>query len=1152
MIAALMKKIFWETSVDALVPVERSEARSVDIQSSQSHQEALDILALTEKKEAIKKQIIAEISERYGQDVSKVFHYAHAWERFPEISQYLQDLQSFSTQFISTFLQGIISSYTDNKISFRTLDRIESDIRTRFFLDNKWFFNQQKFPSIYSFLLKEYSTLIEKLNYKSQDLWFFISESLGEFLISLDDRYIYDANFIKNQEYANLSGDTLDIILLQQISKNDDFFKWVSTEEIERGIKILFLQQLIHDIFWNTNKKLIYKDTKNIFVLFLYLQNLLEEDKKSKDSSFLEKRRMFQSLLEVRISKKQSDDFFNSKLYIEYIQVYQFSPSFSQFLAKLFFMNPLFFSWEELHMGFIQILHTVAQGKEKQESILKYLSQNPSNSNLEIEHIRMVILLWMETLDYIKQIQSRDIEWIFYYFTERPKEWSSNYDIVFAYDMGILWDINYFILQQLQKETDENIHFILETREKCTSILPEIMMLWYIKNLIAFLPDSIGTVWEIKEYVNSYRYLGDTQKLQGLYFDIQKNILFQDIATFHCQELKLNAEQIKAIEIFYSWFYNRERCQKIFSFLRDFFGLSEFYQEKISESFWALSPEKIFILISRIWESLCWFCDFTQNYADWDDIETSLTLFLEISSSNKQEQYNSWDQEENIWVSLFWEEDASFLEKLELSQKSQDAILELCLSLNDYFLQTFFNFLRNKTLLIWEMDRQWILADQVKQSYKIITFFHSLGIWNIQKPEKIFEFLIGWSHTIESIHTMIQTLQSEFRDESEIASKYDDFIGRVMKYLRTGDMNILRLSQTSSESIQEIERKVESAVVKTRNTRTASKSPVHLVFENEKSSKIYRTLFSQEYTPVIFLLTVKEILTDTFLYSSKVYVYMMKILEERNIVLEEWLQKILCEKFWRSQGYLYPQDISELVLALPNGYFWESVTYIFRALVKKVHFCKESYTSRQIADIFYGLQHFWNSPFAIDFLKEFRKKFWKNYLQKLWFTPTEVYKSLYGLMFYEKVEWIPELQDSFFSLVPSFQDFDRVDAVTLTQLYSLYNREIPEKLRKSWHSYRKKAHFSSSRSEDIIYAQVYEKYPDAEQGKYIDGFECDIFIPSLKINIEIDGPYHVGAKAKRDALRDKYLKEKHGITVRRISLQGNKVFEVLRQSIPEL
>jgi very-short-patch-repair endonuclease len=65
-----------------------------------------------------------------------------------------------------------------------------------------------------------------------------------------------------------------------------------------------------------------------------------------------------------------------------------------------------------------------------------------------------------------------------------------------------------------------------------------------------------------------------------------------------------------------------------------------------------------------------------------------------------------------------------------------------------------------------------------------------------------------------------------------------------------------------------------------------------------------------------------------------------------------------------------------------------------------------------------------------------------------------------------------------------------------------------------------------------VFEQIQKIFLDTQRGVYIDGFEMDIFIPSLSLNIEVDGRYHRGNKLGRDKKRDAYLQSKNIKTLR--------------------
>jgi very-short-patch-repair endonuclease len=82
---------------------------------------------------------------------------------------------------------------------------------------------------------------------------------------------------------------------------------------------------------------------------------------------------------------------------------------------------------------------------------------------------------------------------------------------------------------------------------------------------------------------------------------------------------------------------------------------------------------------------------------------------------------------------------------------------------------------------------------------------------------------------------------------------------------------------------------------------------------------------------------------------------------------------------------------------------------------------------------------------------------------------------------------------------------------------------------------------TSSPYETDLVQTLRTQFPELEirQNTLLDGVELDVFIPSLKLNVEVDGMQHMG-KLRIDRIRDSRLKETYSIeTIRIRSFQGN-------------
>ncbi|PCI25501.1 hypothetical protein COB57_02175 [Candidatus Peregrinibacteria bacterium] len=124
--------------------------------------------------------------------------------------------------------------------------------------------------------------------------------------------------------------------------------------------------------------------------------------------------------------------------------------------------------------------------------------------------------------------------------------------------------------------------------------------------------------------------------------------------------------------------------------------------------------------------------------------------------------------------------------------------------------------------------------------------------------------------------------------------------------------------------------------------------------------------------------------------------------------------------------------------------------------------------------------------------------------------------------------------------------WNEADISFLAQIYALQNSPFPEKWREVYELVEKN-HIATS-SERRTGKDLAEYYRELViVNKYIEGFELDIYIPSCRLNIEIDGrEFHKGAGKKiRAQIRDRHL-SKQGITVMRLK-DGQEVSALIRR-----
>ncbi|MFH1653193.1 MAG: DUF559 domain-containing protein, partial [Pseudomonadota bacterium] len=148
----------------------------------------------------------------------------------------------------------------------------------------------------------------------------------------------------------------------------------------------------------------------------------------------------------------------------------------------------------------------------------------------------------------------------------------------------------------------------------------------------------------------------------------------------------------------------------------------------------------------------------------------------------------------------------------------------------------------------------------------------------------------------------------------------------------------------------------------------------------------------------------------------------------------------------------------------------------------------------------------------------------------------EIGNALYGLQDLRGTAEARYMIDQLFDLIKNEINLDNdIDLITLVRSVSLYDRPLPKWLEDRYNNFIRSQESKSTngelKSQNVLTKRLRET---VLVNHYIDGFELDLYIPTLKANIELDGRYHYSQRG-RDAIRDRYLKGK-GIKVYRIDL----------------
>ena len=113
----------------------------------------------------------------------------------------------------------------------------------------------------------------------------------------------------------------------------------------------------------------------------------------------------------------------------------------------------------------------------------------------------------------------------------------------------------------------------------------------------------------------------------------------------------------------------------------------------------------------------------------------------------------------------------------------------------------------------------------------------------------------------------------------------------------------------------------------------------------------------------------------------------------------------------------------------------------------------------------------------------------------------------------------------------------------LVRYYRLEKQEIPEELKNIYNSVVKKIKTSPSSNEIAFWKEISKIFPDAEYNKIVDGYELDIFLPSEKLIIEIDGVQHEREQRReKDMEKDSYFQKAYGYETLRVKSYKDNIW----------
>lgn len=736
------------------------------------------------------------------------------------------------------------------------------------------------------------------------------------------------------------------------------------------------------------------------------------------------------------------------------------------------------------------------------------------------------------------------------------------------YNLSFLSEVDYKVFQTVLSLPEEEIAYISQNPEKLDDYIQIPQILQNLENDLFFLPkehSQFVPLTQLLEYISPRKNSSDELKktikkhyaIDGCY----RIILAVRNALWTWEDEKLH-RMLKALFPYIS------DCSIEFqeNIISEFAKLGEYYKEKYLIAIRNQSRDENRFHIEKV----CWKLEIFAHFAydqdpDWTDIDLIYELFqLEYANITFQEDQNIWEEEKGIEERILECYGEEFWERL-LESFSCEASLEIIVSigekLEEYMRQIFVAFLELQELDSDILSKKWYILESV------IIFLKRNWVRSLKDTDLFFKYC--WQ--IEDI-SEVEELYTFFPEPLTRESEYKSFLDVVMKYIKNRDISILENYLNSEESNKEDTLQAEEKIKKTPKKRPNPTGVKYVIIESvpvEAVSKVelnkVRAWKNQQevVTWFIWLLRGEEE------HQALVYItalerfrrYAIKADGRYTPFIGETEMKLFEAKLLRRISQeISAGDISSMLCSfqyidpelLSPSFLW--------SIVKVLRNNETDFSAQQLCNILYSFLHMSPENIPDSCMTYLLQK-----IEKVSFSsPGDTAKALYGLhphrnshnwemqrileilfkSLQSEAKWIDDLNED---------DNEEKDTsiITIKRVYSLYKRPIPNIYQEAYrwlvwsHHFHHKNLSSSIERKVFLLAKKY--FPDAIHGAYVDWFECDIFIPSLRMNIEVDGPHHVWLQILKDRKRDEYIVGED-IQIQRLRLAAKSEKEIMTEA----
>jgi len=1100
----------------------------------------------------IYKELKEEFQEKTGENLDDIIVDTTA-PNILSTDEYTQSVQIPMVQVIGIFLDRKIKELPNwSKLriqDFTTHSKVEKYIN-----DSAKQWNQstliQEFKdrlvTIINLALKPY---IPTSIYQLEDVIVWFSDFLDREDIFSYRLWDLDEDYLRLTEentdascYPNLPNASQNVII-SMLDNPHSVLQRFSEKDIERTLKILCLSNILIQFLYqyqHDKEKVKPEHTIALGVLF-YLLELIEEDeweRKIKSTQWI------YYALWIQASSSQYRKLHASKFYSEYINR-DIEPQIRRFLATIAIQNPdKFIDKEIVQFDKTATLLAWINDPVRQSSLMRFMSQIPANSQLDDIDIWIIIFTAIEDLPYVQDLTPDDIVFIQQAFLDQ--EWEH---LEIVRDIKLLYELDYdsFTLIRTVESSHHGWRFIthmLENRENLEHGIAYLVRANSFTEEVCFLPncykDILDFVWVVLD-LSKRPYERDIEKIETAICDTKALPGYT----------KLVATNRKIYEWYESswWTFDEVmNCLDKVYWALPWKDVDE--RTSLAMIFWSLSFDDLERISGVIWDQNLWFMVwwwvtqeniwafvvFIDDISGGDDLESSYELF--ISELDWTEEENKISLQDQL-LQILWTDYGKQILSCEYDEVLLWEIIQTAHVLDEAMRQIFaYSLIKYEVKITEEINKNYeTFLEKIIIVRRVYRFLDGNAILPIDNPETFFEHTLMWKHTLKTIWYMTSTLEWNI----DSSSQHSEARACIMSYVRYGKKSIIidffwKSNRDENQDTETQEVTDSKQRKKKKKTETAI-TKMTLSLSEKTDRDMYTQLSSSIDSPKEFIEKVTAILWSKNTYHVDVYAFIAYVSTVWWIEIDDWLISKLSKKMswaglwnisWRWLLQLWQCLQSDTISELEYKKNTVLISTILRVIDEQLTHSKHAFNPEQIAQLISNMSYLEWYDFSHNIIER---------LIQLLDSSESVYEdwmynNLLGwLLFYRKSKKVSNFLSRLFKNPPDLEKTWWHTIMSLVQKYCMHWQKLPRDLQERYETEKTKREGNFwSIPEKKLYELILQYYPYAQNGVFIDGFECDIVVGEDDFMIEYDWKkYHSGQRRRKDRYRDEYFGHRNKI-----------------------